>query len=87
MGAGRSVSAYATKIVMKELLAAPDHQVRRDKLLQKHWGEFDAFDLDKIIETLTSANAVDIMRSGSTTFYKLKESVVQAYSKLLTEVN
>lgn len=86
MGAGKSSLAYQTKLVLRTLITRPDHQIERAKLLQIYWGEFDAFDLDKIIETLQSAGAIDVFRNGKKTNLVLKKSALDQYTQFKRQI-
>jgi hypothetical protein len=87
MGQGKSTLAYATKLVLQELIRRPDHSLERQKLLSKYWGQFDAFDLDRIAETLDSAGAITIKRAGKTTMYVLRQHVLDEYTKYKIQIN
>ena len=87
MGQGKSTLAYATKLVLQELIRRPDHRIDRQKILQKFWGQFDAFDLDRIAETLEGAGAVSIQRVGKTITYVLKPSTLEQYTQYKSEIN
>ena len=87
MGQGKSSLALATKLVLQELIRRPDHRIDRQKVLQKFWGQFDAFDLDRIAETLEGAGAITIQKAGKQTVYALKSSTLEQYTKYKAEVN
>ena len=83
MGAGKSALAYQTKLVLRELIERPDHKTTRAKLLMKYWGELDSFDLDRIIETLLSAGAIEITNDRKT--YILKKGTLEMYTQYKTK--
>ena len=87
MGQGKSTLAYATRLVLQELIRRPDHKTERSKVLQKFWGQFDSFDLDRIIETLEGAGAITVQRSGKTVIYTLKQGTLEQYTKYKQEIN
>ena len=87
MGQGKSNLAFATKVVLQELIRRPDHRLDRQKMLQKFWGQFDAFDLDRIIETLEGAGAITVQRAGKCIMYVLKQNILEEYTKYKVEVN
>ena len=87
MGQGKSNLAYATKLVMQELIRRPDHRLDRQKMLQKYWGQFDSFDLDRIVETLEGAGAITVQRVGKTITYTMKQNVLEEYTKYRAEIN
>jgi hypothetical protein len=82
MGSGKSPLAHQTKLVLRELISRPDHYIERQKVLQKFWGELDAFDLDRIVETLLGAGAISVQRHGTKVLYTLKESALEQYTKI-----
>lgn len=79
MPAGKSAFASQTNLVLQELITAYPGEASRHKLLQKHYGEFDAFDLDRIIETLLNAHAVKVRKDGKNTYYKLSDDAFQQF--------
>jgi hypothetical protein len=87
MGQGKSNLAYATKLVLQELLRRPDHRIDRQKVLQKYWGQLDAFDLDRIAETLEGAGAITVQRAGKMITYVLKSGMLEQYTKYKSTVN
>jgi hypothetical protein len=84
MGAGKSTLAYAMKLVMRELLNKPDHKMSKQKLLQKYWGEFDAFDLDRIVETLVQNGAIKI--SADAKEYTMQDEALKIYNQALRSI-
>jgi len=49
----------------------------------KYWGELDSFDLDRIIETLLSAGAIEITNDRKT--YILKKGTLEMYTQYKTK--
>lgn len=86
MGSGKSNLAFQTKLVMRELLQQKDHSLTRQKMLQKYWGEFDGFDLDRIVETLIGAGAIKMGTDLKVPTYILKNKAVQIYTKAIREI-
>ena len=82
MGAGAATLSRQTKLVLRDLISRPDHKIERQRLLQKYWGEFDAFDLDRIIETLLGAGAITKEMHGTKVTYTLKKDTLDAYTSL-----
>lgn len=85
VGAGKAELAVATKIVMRRLIDAPDHKLSREKLLQYGTGDFDVFDLDRIMETLSEADWVkksnERINNKSKSFYTLQDWAVNFYER------
>ena len=84
MGAGKSPLAAQTKLVLQELIDRPDHRVERAKILAKYWGELDAFDLDRIIETLAASGAITVSTNRKT--YVLTQSTLEQYTRYKEEL-
>lgn len=82
MGSGKSQMAEQTAIILKDLLGRPTHEIQRSKLLQKYWGHFDAFDLDRIVENLLQMKAITQRRNGNDWVYRLTEKTVLAYTQI-----
>lgn len=57
-GKGRSELASGAKLVIKTLLQAVENKVTKSKLLQMHYGTFDVYELDRIIQTLEVADII-----------------------------
>jgi hypothetical protein len=90
MGAGRSESAPGTALVIKTLLRkSPDYMLSKRQLLAKFWGEFDTIQLDRIIETLIAAGAVEVHCGPNVrdTLVVLKRDVAELYLKFKKEIN
>jgi hypothetical protein len=92
MGGGKSISAPGTAVFLKELLSRADHnyEMSRTKMLQKHWSYFDAFELDKIAESLVSQKAIKVDfrlndHGKKEVWYILEQQVVENYQKLKKE--
>lgn len=57
-GKGRSELAEGAKLVISTLLKADNRMMTKKKLLARHYGTFDVYELDRIIQTLESAGIV-----------------------------
>lgn len=71
-------------IVLEELVRNhEDGGFMRHKILQKHWGSIDGAGLDKAIDTLRQADAIETRReSAREIWYQLKPEFYQQYVKL-----
>jgi Protein of unknown function (DUF3987) len=58
-GKGRSASGENTKLVMMALYSHPEHSLYKGKLLEIHYGHFDVYELDRIIQTLETAEIIE----------------------------
>jgi hypothetical protein len=79
MGSGKHAMTAGTRIVVRELVLNPMHQVDKAILLQRYIGQFDDFDLTRIAETLQAANVIDIIPHGKEMVYKMKASALAVY--------
>jgi hypothetical protein len=90
MGQGKSESGEATAIVLRALLRNPQHMMTKKQLLSKFWGEFDTVQLDRIVETLLNAGAVEVHMTPdnkNNTMVVLKKEVAELYLRFKTQVN
>lgn len=77
VGSGKNQSNANVGIVLQELLA--HKEVTRKQLLSRHYADFDAFELDRIIETLEQAGAITSKKQGNEIQYKITEKVYNEY--------
>jgi hypothetical protein len=56
---GRSGSAAQTRAALEIILKAPDGSISREAMLQRGFGDFNAVELDQIIETLIQTKFID----------------------------
>lgn len=84
---GKGTLSYAIKVVMRKLLSTPSHQIERAELLQEFWGDFDAFELDRLTETLVGSGAVTMVKNGKQTIYKLNKIALETYGDFVKEIN
>ena len=82
---GKAPLASQTATVLKELLSHPEG-VGRVKLLQRNCWEFDAIDLDRIVETLLQSKAIEIKGKGAGIVYKISKSTLETYTKYQKEM-
>ena len=80
MGSGGQSLAQATKVVMRELILEPTHEIKKSALLAKHWGQFDDFEIMRIAETLQASNAIQIVPCGKDTLYKMTKTTLEMYT-------
>mgnify|MGYP001439509332 FL=1 len=74
IASGKSPAAPQIAMVLKELITRKT--VTRMKLLQCHYGDFDAIDLDRIVETLIQAGAVTSKKEGRDTLYEITQKAL-----------
>lgn len=87
MGQGKAITAPATAIVMKELLSKPEYRATKKYLLKKYWAHFDSYDLERIIDSLVNAGAVEIVMGDGNfkerdLWYVLTPAIVEKYQRL-----
>lgn len=57
-GKGRSELAEGAKLVIKTLMRTEGNRMTKRKMLQLHYGTFDVYELDRIIQTLETADII-----------------------------
>jgi hypothetical protein len=82
MPGGKSEFAQKTVVFLQELLKTEGHKISRRRFLQKHWGDVDAFDLDRIVETLIQNHAITVTKPGKDVMYQLTDATIEAYLHL-----
>lgn len=82
---GTSISAPGTAVLLRELIVNPEHEISRTRALQKHWANFDAFELDRIAESLFAQNAIKIQLrtedGKKEQYYVLNPKVLEKYQR------
>lgn len=78
-GMGVSELSAKIKIFMRELIHAEDHVMEHSIMLRRNYGNFDTFDLGKIVETLLGGNLIKVYKNSGKTFYKLSEKSIIEY--------
>lgn len=78
-GSGIDVDFSAKlRVVLNELIQATGFTLTRAEILGKHYGDFDKFTLDKIIDTIYDAKGLEYKMIGSDMHYTLTEKAVNA---------
>ena len=78
-GHGEADFSPKVRIVFYELEAHPDHKVKRSELLQKHWGDFTAAELQIVIQTLEGAKALTSRTVGKDEVYTATEIMLKVF--------
>jgi Protein of unknown function (DUF3987) len=68
---GKSEVAEHQAMVLQVLIKAEGNELTRQKVLQRLFGDVDSFVLNRVIETLTEANAVTAQTKAGNIYYKL----------------
>ena len=72
-GRGKSEFADKNKIFLDYLLSQSDFSAVRRRVLSAKYGDIDAIDLDKIVDTMSQAGIIKIEQSKEGPVYKLSE--------------
>jgi hypothetical protein len=83
-GKGKSSFGDATAIVLEEIWRGGGNQTRH-YLLTKHWSDFDAIDLDRVIITLEDRKAIESERVNGVVTYRMFKKVFEQYDKWMKE--
>jgi hypothetical protein len=59
LGRGKSESSDKTRVVLEYLISQPEYTTTRKKLLRAKYGDLDAIDLDKILDTMNQAGIIE----------------------------
>jgi len=73
---GNSQSSGALKQFLVIMFSAPSYELTRKKVLQKGFGDFDAAELDRVIESLSQTGFVVQLTGGKEIRYKLTKTAV-----------
>ena len=84
---GEHSLAKPTMKVLKILIVAKEHQKLRKSLLSELYGEADAMDLDRIIDTLTQAGAIESINTPNGVLYKMPDKIAERYVNFKKEIN
>jgi hypothetical protein len=74
LGKGKSEFADKNRIFLDYLLSQPEFASLRRKVLSAKYGDLDAIDLDKIVDTLSQAGILEILTSREGPIYKLSDA-------------
>jgi hypothetical protein len=80
MGTGKNSYAAQTALIMRALIAHPDHKLTRMQLLRRYWGDISATDLDLISETMLGQGAIEVFHVGKDTVYQMPQKIVDEYN-------
>jgi hypothetical protein len=83
IGSGKGQMAPQTGAVLTLLMKQPELKIGRKRLLQRLWGDLDANELDRVIETLIQAGAVKVFRDENKELsYELKQEFYDQYRSM-----
>ena len=83
VGKGKSEMATKLRLLLDDLLIAEGNEVSRKKLLSRRYGDFDAYDLDRMIDNLSQGDSIEIIKSNDGPIYKLREKYVKQFQMLI----
>jgi len=83
LGSGEHSLAKPTAHVLRILVTKPEHKISRLKLLQALYGEADAIDLDRIIDTFNQSGFIDLLNVNGEIWYQLKIEVVNQFKTIV----
>lgn len=81
-GKGRSASGENTKLVMLALYNHPEHSIYKGKLLEMHYGHFDVYELDRIIQTLETAEIITSVLVNGRVKLTMVPTAIESLGKL-----
>jgi len=80
VGSGKNQNSANVGVVLQELLQ--HKEVTRRQVLSRHYADFDAFELDRIVETLEQAGAITSKQQGKEITYKITQKVYDEYVQI-----
>jgi hypothetical protein len=76
---GTSEFGPKIKLVIDELISSPTNRIKRSTFLSKHYGDIDAFDLDRCIATMAQAKAVEEKKVAGDVIYIATPLLLKQY--------
>jgi hypothetical protein len=83
LGRGKSETSDKTRIVLEYLIAQPDFSCTRKQLLRARYGDIDAIDLDKVIDTMNQAGIIGMTNTSE----GVRITIDEKYAKQFSVVN
>jgi hypothetical protein len=81
---GQSEFGPKIKLLIDELRSAANNRLKRSTVLSKHYGDMDAFDLDRVVATLCQAGAVLERKVKGDIIYEATPKLMKEYERLKT---
>lgn len=85
LGSGEHNLARPSAMILRFLISHKEHQMSRMQVLKKLYGEADAIDLDRIVDTLNQSGFIELVNVDGEVYYKLKEELVGRYETILKQ--
>lgn len=80
LGRGKSESSDKTRVVLEYLIAQPNFTATRKQLLRAKYGDLDAIDLDKVIDTISQAGIVTLTNTSDGVRITIDEKYAKQFS-------
>ncbi|MGH7239078.1 MAG: hypothetical protein ACREHG_03320 [Candidatus Saccharimonadales bacterium] len=77
IASGKSSISEAGALLIQDLYIADEHKLSRKVVLRKHWANFDAETLDKLVTTLQQGELLQVYVQGSETVYQLTDKALE----------
>lgn len=75
-GSGKNPLGPQQAMIIRFLLKQEDYKASRADILDKHWGHFDSYDLDRIIQSMNDAKQIEIVSLNHGPKYRLSEKII-----------
>ena len=85
LGTGEHSLVKPTTFLIRYLIKQPKHEISRRRILSELYGQADAIDLDRIVDTLVQSGTLEIIKGDVEQIYKLTDSVIDKYESLKEE--
>jgi hypothetical protein len=85
-GEGKSQLGKQTHLVVQILFRSPGHEVTKSNIMFTYYGQFDVYELDRIISTLETAGMIECLRSSDDIVIKMKEEAVKRLKDFMEKI-
>lgn len=85
-GAGKGQLGKQTHLVIQILYRAEGHQTTKSRILNVHYGQFDTYDLDRIIQTLENAGILESFNRDGDVILRMTEKSIKNLKLLMEKV-
>lgn len=75
-GSGRNPLGPMQAMIIRFLLKQEDYVASREEILDKHWGHFDSYDLDRIVQSMSDAKQIVMVSLAGGPKYRLTDKII-----------
>lgn len=82
---GSQAMAEQTELVIEKIADSPEFKISRQWLLDNCRGEFNAYDLDNIVQHLTEADIIESSKEGKIMYYEFTDKWKEKWREILKQ--